>query len=389
MAERICESFRTAARRLMELGLGYLTLDRAAATLSTGERQRMQLARAVRNRTTGVLYVLDEPSIGLHPGQHGGADGGDGRPGGGRELRAAGGSRYPDPVPRGLDHRDGAGGRGSGRPGGGPRAPWRSWPPMWTPGSGPSCQDRPSPSPGPRPRAGAVFAEGAIHLETGAIHTVKPLALDLPKGKLTVVTGVSGSGKTTLILESLVPGLEAMTAGKPLPAHVKAVEAPGIGGVNVIDATPIASISAPPWPPTPTSTTSCGSSTPEARRPRPWGTRRGTSPTTRESSAARCVTAPAPSAWTCSSCPNVDIPCPACRGSRYGKDAALVRLKTRSGAEFTLPELMDMDIHMALERLRRLEGGSPAAPGAGGAGSGLSDPGGGHPPASPRGRPSG
>ena len=51
----------------MDLGLGYLTLNRASSALSTGERQRMQLARAVRNRTTGVLYVLDEPSIGLHP----------------------------------------------------------------------------------------------------------------------------------------------------------------------------------------------------------------------------------------------------------------------------------------------------------------------------------
>ena len=67
MAANICASFRGAARRLGELGLGYLALDRASSTLSTGERQRMQLARAVRNRTTGVLYVLDEPSIGLHP----------------------------------------------------------------------------------------------------------------------------------------------------------------------------------------------------------------------------------------------------------------------------------------------------------------------------------
>ena len=66
MAESICESFLTVAKRLMDLGLGYLSLDRAASTLSTGERQRLQLARAVRNRTTGVLYVLDEPSIGLH-----------------------------------------------------------------------------------------------------------------------------------------------------------------------------------------------------------------------------------------------------------------------------------------------------------------------------------
>ena len=67
MADNICESYLEVAARLMDLGLGYLTLNRASSTLSTGERQRMQLARAVRNRTTGVLYVLDEPSIGLHP----------------------------------------------------------------------------------------------------------------------------------------------------------------------------------------------------------------------------------------------------------------------------------------------------------------------------------
>ena len=67
MAESICGQFLATARRLVELGLDYLSLDRAGSTLSTGERQRIQLARAIRNRTTGVMYVLDEPSIGLHP----------------------------------------------------------------------------------------------------------------------------------------------------------------------------------------------------------------------------------------------------------------------------------------------------------------------------------
>jgi excinuclease ABC subunit A len=67
MAASLVDTLTGMARRLIELGLGYLTLDRASSTLSTGERQRAQLARAVRNRTTGVLYVLDEPSIGLHP----------------------------------------------------------------------------------------------------------------------------------------------------------------------------------------------------------------------------------------------------------------------------------------------------------------------------------
>jgi len=67
MARQIVDELTITARRLLDLGLGYLSLDRASSTLSTGERQRVQLARAVRNRTTGVLYVLDEPSIGLHP----------------------------------------------------------------------------------------------------------------------------------------------------------------------------------------------------------------------------------------------------------------------------------------------------------------------------------
>ena len=67
MGSTILEEFMINANALLSLGLGYLTLDRASSTLSTGELQRVQLARTVKNRTTGVLYVLDEPSIGLHP----------------------------------------------------------------------------------------------------------------------------------------------------------------------------------------------------------------------------------------------------------------------------------------------------------------------------------
>ncbi len=215
MAESICESFQTAARRLMELGLGYLTLDRAASTLSTGERQRMQLARAVRNRTTGVLYVLDEPSIGLHPSNIAGLTAGDGGSGGGRQLGAAGGPRHPDPLGSGLDHRDGPGGRRRRRPGDRPGHGGRSLQRIRTPRSGRSSPARPQVAwSGPQRARRTLFEQGHIHLSTGAIHTVKPLEVDIPKGRLTVVTGVSGSGKTTLILESLIPGLEAAIAGR-------------------------------------------------------------------------------------------------------------------------------------------------------------------------------
>ncbi len=237
MARSICDSFQLAARRLMELGLGYLTLDRAASTLSTGERQRMQLARAVRNRTTGVLYVLDEPSIGLHPANIAGLTGVM------RDLVADGNSVIlVDHDTQILSQADWliemgpeAGARG-GR--------------VIAEGTIAQVEANPASCIGPylagtagisRPQipAGALFARGRIHLSTGAIHTVKPLEVDIPKGRLTVVTGVSGSGKTTLILESLAPALDAAIRGEKLPKHVRSLEAEGIAQVKLIDATPI------------------------------------------------------------------------------------------------------------------------------------------------------
>ena len=348
MAERICESFQTVARRLMELGLGYLTLDRAAATLSTGERQRMQLARAVRNRTTGVLYVLDEPSIGLHPANIAGLtavmD----------DLVADGNSvLLVDHDAQILSHADWiiemgpeAGARG------GQVIAQGTVEELAANGSsqiGPFLSGESKPI--ARPQAGpeAVFGEGTIHLETGAIHTVKPLTLELPKGKLTVVTGVSGSGKTTLILESLVPGLEAMTAGKPLPAHVKAVEAPGIQRVKLIDATPIGinvRSTVATYANVHDELRKLYARSPEAKA---LGYKAGDF--SYNTGKLRCPVCDGTGSISLDVqfLPDVDIPCPECRGSRYGKNAGRVRLKTRSGAEFTLPELMDMDIHMALD----------------------------------------
>ena len=237
MAESICESFRTAARRLMDLGLDYLSLDRAASTLSTGERQRMQLARAVRNRTTGVLYVLDEPSIGLHPANIVGLTGVM------HDLVEDGNSVVlVDHDTQVLAESDWIIEMGPEAGAGGGY--------VIAQGTVPEIEQDPKSMIGPflRPAtavlpAGAgksdLFAEGRIHLSTDAIHTVHPLEIDIPKGRLTVVTGVSGSGKTTLILESLVPALAASTAGRPLPSHVKAVTAEGIEQVKLIDATPI------------------------------------------------------------------------------------------------------------------------------------------------------
>ena len=237
MAESICASFRETARRLLDLGLGYLTLDRASSTLSTGERQRMQLARAVRNRTTGVLYVLDEPSIGLHPSNIVGLNGVM------HDLIADGNSVVlVDHDTQVLAESDWLIEMGpeAGAGGGHVIAEGTVADLAGNPASqiGPFLGGQGSAAPRNRPAA-ELFAEGRIHLSTDAIHTVKPLEVDIPKGRLTVVTGVSGSGKTTLILESLVPGLTAATSGQKLPEHVLNVQADGIRSVKLIDATPI------------------------------------------------------------------------------------------------------------------------------------------------------
>ncbi len=238
MAESICESFLTVAKRLMDLGLGYLTLDRAASTLSTGERQRMQLARAVRNRTTGVLYVLDEPSIGLHPSNITGLHGVI------HDLIADGNSvLLVDHDTQILSEADWIIEMGPEAGAGGGH--------VIAEGTVQDIEKNPASMIGPflaetadthmrnRCALGEIFSKGRIHLSTDSIHTVKPLEVNIPKGRLTVITGVSGSGKTTLILESLLPGLEAHIQGTKLPEHVKAVEADGIARAKLIDATPI------------------------------------------------------------------------------------------------------------------------------------------------------
>ena len=346
MAASICESFQTAAKRLMDLGLGYLTLDRASSTLSTGERQRMQLARAVRNRTTGVLYVLDEPSIGLHPSNIIGLTGVM------HDLVADGNSVVL--VDHDTQILKEAGwliemGPEAGAKGG----------QVIAEGTIAEIAQNKNSKIGPflkaessviRKQAAAkeMFAAGRIHLETGAIHTVKPLAVDIPKGRLTVVTGVSGSGKTTLILESLVPGLTAATSGQKLPEHVLNVQADGIRSVKLIDATPIG-INV-------RSTVATYANVHDELRKifartedaKTLGFKAGDF--SYNTGKLRCPTCDGTGVINLDVqfLPDVNIPCPDCRGSRYGKDAAKVKYPAANGQNCSLPDLMDMDISTAL-----------------------------------------
>ena len=347
MARSICDSFQLAARRLMELGLGYLTLDRAASTLSTGERQRMQLARAVRNRTTGVLYVLDEPSIGLHPANIAGLTGVM------RDLVADGNSVIlVDHDTQILSQADWliemgpeAGARG-GR--------------VIAEGTIAQVEANPASCIGPylagtagisRPQipAGALFAQGRIHLSTGAIHTVKPLEVDIPKGRLTVVTGVSGSGKTTLILESLAPALDAAIHGEKLPEHVRSLEAEGIAQVKLIDATPIGvnvRSTVATYANVHDELRKIFARTPEAKA---RGYKAGDF--SYNTGALRCPTCDGTGVISLDVqfLPDVDIPCPDCRGSRYGREAYLVTHRGKDGTAYSLPQLMDMDVNTALQ----------------------------------------
>ena len=347
MAESICESFQTVAKRLMELGLGYLALDRAASTLSTGERQRMQLARAVRNRTTGVLYVLDEPSIGLHPSNILGLVRVM------QDLTADGNSvLLVDHDTQILSQADWLIEMGpkAGADGGQVIAEGTVSDLAGNPVSliGLFLAETVEIEAGSHPARNEIFAEGRIRLSTGEIHTVHPLEVEIPKGRLTVITGVSGSGKTTLILESLVPGLEAVIAGKKLPEHVKAVEAEGIERVKLIDATPIGinvRSTVATYANVHDELRKIFARMPEAKE---LGYKAGDF--SYNTGRLRCPVCDGTGVISLDVqfLPDVDIPCPECRGSRYGKDAGRVRYRNKAGEAYSLPELMAMDINTAL-----------------------------------------
>lgn len=348
MGESICESFLAASRRLLDLGLGYLALDRAASTLSTGERQRMQLARAVRNRTTGVMYVLDEPSIGLHPANIAGLTGVM------DDLVADGNTVVlVDHDTQILSHADHIVemGPGAGADGGRVIAQGTVGEIERSPASriGPFLAGKVESRVLPVVPEGELFAQGAIRLSTSEIHTVKPLEVVIPKGRLTVVTGASGSGKTTLILESLVPALEAAIAGTPLPPHVKNIDASGIEHVKLIDSTPIGAnvrSTVATYADIHDELRKIFARTPDARAA---GYKAGDF--SYNTGRLRCPVCDGTGTVSLDVqfLPDVDIPCPECRGSRYAKPAGRIACTVGNGRSFTLPQVMEADVAHAAE----------------------------------------
>ena len=348
MAESICETFESMAKRLIDLGLGYLTLDRSAATLSTGERQRMQLARAVRNRTTGVLYVLDEPSIGLHPSNIVGLTGVM------HDLVSDGNSVIlVDHDTQILKEADWIVEMGpeAGANGGHVIAQGTIADVEANTASqiGPFISGKAETKLRSCAAKEEMFVNGNIHLSTSQIHTVKPLEVDIPKGRLTVVTGVSGSGKTTLVLESLIPALDANINGHALPEHIRDVTAEGIRRIKLIDATPIG-INV-------RSTVATYAGVHDELRK----LYAKSEDAKNKGYKARDFSYNTGS-LRCSGCdgtgvvsldvqflPDVNIQCPDCHGSRYSRIAYDVKLTNKVGESASLPELMDMDVNTAVE----------------------------------------
>ena len=347
MATNICESFLDVARRLLELGLGYLALDRAGATLSTGERQRVQLARAVRNRTTGVLYVLDEPSIGLHPANV------DGLLGVMRDLVVDGNSMvvvdHDVRVLKACDHLiemgPVAGAEGGhviaqgtvGDVAANPRsriAPFLA--------DGESVRER-----GCMP-VSHMFDLGHIRMTTSQLHTVKPLDVDIPRGRLVAVTGVSGSGKTTMVLESLIPALKARSAGEKPSEHVRSIDADGIERANLIDATPIGAnvrSTVATYADIHDDLRRAFARSDEAKA---GGWKAGDF--SYNTGRLRCPTCDGTGSISLDVqfLPDIDIECPDCRGSRYAPEADSIHRTTKDGRELTLPQLMAMSVDQAL-----------------------------------------
>ena len=354
MAERICESFQSAARRLMDLGLSYLSLNRAVSTLSTGERQRMQLARAVRNRTTGVLYVLDEPSIGLHPSNIVGLNAVM------HDLIADGNSvLLVDHDTQILKESDWIIEMGPEAGAGGGHVIAQGTIPEIAENKasmiGPFLSGKADAKMRKQTAEQELFSTGIIHLSTDSIHTVKPLEVDIPKGRLTVVTGVSGSGKTTMVLESLVPGLQAVTSGGKLPAYVKAIQAEGISHVKLIDATPIGinvRSTVATYANVHDELRKVYARTADAKNA---GYKAGDF--SYNTGALRCPVCDGTGeiSLDVQFLPDVDIPCTECRGTRYKKEAWQIFYENKAKKKYSLPQLMEMDVHTALEATKDLK----------------------------------
>lgn len=346
LAEKLMDEMENGIRPLLSLGLEYLSLDRAGGTLSTGELQRIQLARTLENETNGVLYVLDEPSIGLHPTNVEGL------------FAVLGGLLRQGNTLVVVDHDTDIlrmadwlieMGPGAGKAGGtviaqGPVAevernassiiaPYLTGKARLLVRHPDGEESRPN--------------DRRLRLQVKQLYTLKDLKVDIPLGRLTVVTGVSGSGKTTLVLDCLVPALAASAKKQPLPPHVGGLDASGIKRVVTVDAVPVGKNTRS------TVATYSGmfddirklfAGTPQARKKHwdaghfSYNLKEGACPTCEGTGQI---------SLDVQYLPDIDLACPDCGGKRYNPETLEVRWKERS-----IAEILELPIEEAKEMFK-------------------------------------
>ena len=343
MAEAIIEEFMDNASILLDLGLSYISLDRPSNTLSTGELQRVQLAKTLRNHTTGVLYVLDEPSIGLHPNNV------EGLISVIKRLIDDGNSiilvDHDTKILNIADYMIELGPT-AGADGGN----------IISKGTLDEIRKSKSSQIAPfltnsenvimRNKSGEIFENGAVEIKTRKIHNVKEMNVQIPKGKLTVVSGVSGSGKTTLLLEALYPGVKSHIDGEELPEGVRNIDCSDIKKIELIDSVPIGK--------NVRSTVATYSKVLDDLRREfsKLSDEYKTADFSYNTGKLRCETCNGTGSvnMDVQFLPNVEMTCPDCEGSRYNEDIEKTRFNGLS-----LADIMSLTVDEALEELFELK----------------------------------
>jgi excinuclease ABC subunit A len=336
---------------LLDVGLGYLTLDRSGASLSTGERQRIELTSTVRASTTGMLYVLDEPSVGLHPSNVQGLRRTIGA------LAANGNSvvvvEHEREIIRAADWvielGPAAGTQGGTIVAQGPPAKLAADPksiigPYL---AGTASVQRERRGDGGGDGGGGDAPEGEITIEVSDLYNLHDVTVTFPLHRLTGLAGPSGAGKTALVLDSLIPAAVAELAGVPRPGHVRRLDLAGLRQVVQIDASPIGQNARS------TPATYSGAfdairrlfaETPYARRRRwkpghfSFNTREGQCPTCRGLGGIDLDV---------QYLPDINVQCPTCHGARFNDATLAVRVDG-----LTIADVLALTVHDALDRFR-------------------------------------
>ena len=344
IAREVIKEITGRSRFLLDVGLEYLTLDRSARTLSGGEAQRIRLATQIGSQLTGVLYILDEPSIGLHPRD-------DRRLIGSlRDLRDGGNSvlvvEHDKEMMLSADHLIDIG-PGAGEHGG--RIVAQGDPRELALGDSTTARYLRGELSIPVPRQRRVGSGERITLQGSTGNNLKDVDVDLPLGKFICVTGVSGSGKSTLIGDTLYPIMSKhfyRSDTHPLPYRsIKGLQ--HIDKVIEVDQSPIGRTPRS----NPATYTGVFDQIRELYAQLPSAKIRGykAGRFSFNTAGGRCETCKGAGVRTIEMnfLPDVSVPCETCRGKRYDRETLEVRFKGKSIADVLAMPVEQATAHFA------------------------------------------